>query len=265
MKIKTVHLVYFSATYTTRTVVRGMAQAMGCETVEHDVTCSAPQGETVMSGDGELLIAAAPVYAGRIPGRMAGALRMFRGSGTPAIVVCVYGNRDYDDALVELLDCVEAQGFRAVVAGAFIGRHCIFPDVAAGRPDDGDMVKVAAFADGCVSLLEGTDDVTLLPALKVKGNRPYKQGGASTFSPTGDGSRCTECLTCARLCPTGAIPEDAPCGTDSKKCIACGRCVVVCPHGARMFRGEAYAAFGCKFKAAFSARREPETFFPALG
>ena len=93
MKIKTVHLVYFSATYTTRTVARCMAQAIGCETVEHDVTCSVPQEETALTSDGELLIAAAPVYAGRIPGRMAEALRMFSGNGTPAIVVCVYGHR----------------------------------------------------------------------------------------------------------------------------------------------------------------------------
>ena len=263
MKIETVHLVYFSATYTTRKVAREVARVVGGRVVEHDVTCRLPEGETVSCGEGELLLAAAPVYAGRIPGRMAEALKAFRGDGTPAIAVCVYGNRDYDDALVELQDCVEAQGFRAVAAGAFIGRHCIFPDVAAGRPDDGDMKKVAAFADECASLLAATDDVRLLPALKVKGNRPYKQGGASTFCPTGDESKCVKCLTCARLCPTGAIPEAAPCATDSKKCIACGRCIVVCPHGVRMFRGEAYAAFGSKFKAAFSARREPETFFPA--
>ena len=205
MKIKTVHLVYFSATYTTRTVARCMAQAMGCETVEHDVTCSVPQEETALTSDGELLIAAAPVYAGRIPGRMAEALRMFSGNGTPAIVVCVYGNRDYDDALAELQDCVEAQGFRAVAAAAFIGRHCIFPAVATGRPDDADMQKAADFAARCASLLADTGDIAMLTALKVKGNRPYKQGGASTFCPTGGASLCTKCLTCVSLCPTGAI------------------------------------------------------------
>ena len=261
MNIQTIHSVYFSATYTTRSVVREMAQAIGCSVVEHDVTCALPQAVTTVGGDGQLLLAAAPVYAGRIPGRMAEALRMFRGCGTPAIVVCVYGNRDYDDALVELQDCVEAQGFRAVAAGAFIGRHCIFPAVAAGRPDAADLHAAAAFARRCASLLAGVSDVSSLPRLNVKGNRPYKQGGASTFCPTGDASLCTKCLTCVRLCPAKAISEAAPCATDSARCIACGRCVVVCPHGARMFRGDAYAAFRTKFTAAFSARKEPETFF----
>ena len=125
MKIETVHLVYFSATYTTRKVAREVARVVGGRVVEHDVTCRLPEGETVLRGEGELLLAAAPVYAGRIPGRMAEALKAFRGDGTPAITVCVYGNRDYDDALVELLDCVEAQGFRAVPL--HIPRRC-------GRP-----------------------------------------------------------------------------------------------------------------------------------
>ena len=109
--------------------------------------------------------------------------------------------------------------------------------------------------------LAGTPDVASLPALKVKGNRPYKQGGASTFCPTGDASLCTGCLTCVRLCPAEAISAADPCATDAAKCMACGRCIVVCPHGARMFRGDAYAAFGTKFVAAFSARKEPEMFF----
>lgn len=261
MNIRTIHSVYFSATYTTCKVVREIARVIGCETVEHDVTCALPPAGTLVEGDGQLLIAAAPVYAGRIPRRMAEALRMFRANGVPAIVVCVYGNRDYDDALVELQDCVESQGFKAVAAAAFIGRHCIFPAVATDRPDDADMQKAGGFARRCASLLAAATDADSLPALKVKGNRPYKQGGASTFSPTGDASLCTKCLTCVRLCPASAISEAAPCATDASKCMACGRCVVVCPHGTRMFRGDAYAAFGTKFVAAFSARKEPETFF----
>ena len=253
MDITTIHSVYFSATYTTRKVVREIARVIGCETVEHDVTCGLPTAMTLVEGGGQLLVAAAPVYAGRIPRRMAEALRMFRANGVPAIVVCVYGNRDYDDALVELQDCVESQGFKAVAAAAFIGRHCIFPAVATDRPDDADMQKAGDFARRCASLLATATDTASLPALKVKGNRPYKQGGASTFSPTGPAG--------VRRGPASALSEADPCATDASKCMACGRCVVVCPHGARMFRGDAYAAFGTKFVAAFSARKEPETFF----
>lgn len=261
MEIRNIHLVYFSATYTTRKIVREIARAFGVNVTEHDVTCGLPFGELNLGGEGNLLIAGAPVYAGRLPVRAARAFAMLRGTQTPAIAVSVYGNRDYDDALVELQDCVESQGFKAVAAAAFVGRHCIFPAVATDRPDAADMQKAADFARRCASLLAGTPDVASLPALKVKGNRPYKQGGASTFCPTGDASLCTGCLTCVRLCPAEAISAADPCATDAAKCMACGRCIVVCPHGARMFRGDAYAAFGTKFVAAFSARKEPEMFF----
>lgn len=265
MEIKNIHLVYFSATFTTRRVLREIARVIGASVVEHDFTCGLPFGELRVDGEGDLLVVGAPVYAGRLPVRAARTFGMLRGTHTPAVAVCVYGNRDYDDALVEEQDIIEANGFKTVAAGAFIGRHCIFPKVAAGRPDAGDMRKVADFASRCADLLGRTVDVTSLPRLNVKGNRPYKQGGASTFSPVGDKDVCSRCMTCVSQCPMEAIPAGSPWTTDGDRCIACGRCVVVCPERSRAFGGDAYRGFEAKFVSAFSARREPETFFPALG
>lgn len=262
MEIRNIHLVYFSATYTTRKIVREIARAFGGNVTEHDVTCGLPFGELNLGGEGNLLIAGAPVYAGRLPVRAARAFAMLRGTQTPAIAVSVYGNRDYDDALVETQDIIEAHGFKTVAAAAFIGRHCIFPKVAPGRPDADDMAKAAGFGADCARLLAGTDDAAAMPRLAVKGNRPYKQGGASTFSPAGTEETCSRCMTCASRCPMEAIPADKPWLTDGDKCIACGRCVVVCPERSRSFGGEAYRTFESKFVSAFSARREPETFFP---
>ena len=133
------------------------------------------------------------------------------------------------------------------------------------RPDADDMRKVADFASCCADLLGRTVDVTSLPRLNVKGNRPYKQGGASTFSPVGDKDACSRCMTCVSQCPMEAIPAGSPWTTDGDRCIACGRCVVVCPERSRAFGGDAYRGFEAKFVSAFSARREPETFFPVLG
>ena len=263
MEITNVHLVYFSATFTTRKIVREIGRAIGAPVTEHDVTCGLLDSGSLTLGAGSVLVAGVPVYAGRIPRPAAEALKGLKGCGAPAVLVCVYGNRDYYDALAELQDVVERQGCKAVAAGAFIGRHCIFPKVAAGRPDADDMAKAAAFGSECAGLISRTADFTALPRLAVKGNRPYKQGGTSTFCPTGDASLCNGCLACASQCPAGAIPQDTPCATDAGKCMACGRCVVVCPTGARAFRGEAYKGFEAKFTAAFSARREPETFFTA--
>ena len=230
-------MVYFSATFTTRRVLREIARVIGANVVEHDFTCGLPFGELRVDGEGDLLVVGAPVYAGRLPVRAARAFGMLRGAHTPAVAVCVYGNRDYDDALVEEQDIIEANGFKTVAAGAFIGRHCIFPKVAAGRPDADDMRKVADFASRCAGLLGRTVDVTSL----------------------------RRCMTCVSQCPMEAIPAGSPWTTDGDRCIACGRCVVVCPERSRAFGGDAYREFEAKFVSAFSARREPETFFPALG
>ena len=133
MKIRKITVVYFSATYTTRKTVMALAESFGCEVTETDVTESIPEPMTIAAGDGNLLIAGMPVYAGRIPQQGARALRMIKGGGTPAIAVCVYGNRDYDDALLEMCDLLAAGGFRTIAAAAFIAQHSIFTQLAA-RP-----------------------------------------------------------------------------------------------------------------------------------
>lgn len=63
------------------------------------------------------------------------------------MAVVVYGNRDYEDALLELHDILSENGFVVVAAGAFVARHSIFPDVAAGRPDRDDLDRMAEFAE----------------------------------------------------------------------------------------------------------------------
>ena len=43
MNITDIHVVYFSATYTTRTIVREIAKAIGGNIIEHDVTNALPE------------------------------------------------------------------------------------------------------------------------------------------------------------------------------------------------------------------------------
>lgn len=260
MKIRSIKLIYFSATYTTQKVVRSLAGQFKLDVTEYDVTEKEPDKDIICAED-ELLIVGMPVYSGRIPTGVPAMFGKVKGNGTPAIIVCVYGNRDYDDALLELKDVVEGSGFKVVAAGAFIARHSIFTHVAEERPDKKDEEAITGFYDRCASLLGSAADISVLPGIAVKGNRPYKiPGGAAPFHPAGD-DKCIECGICAGKCPVDAIPVNMPRTTDGGKCIACGRCIVVCPTGARDFRGEMYEATAAKFTAAFSARKEPETFF----
>lgn len=264
MKIRTIHLVYYSATFTTRRIMRAIAGTFdGAEVKEYDITCGTVGDDVTLSGDGDVLIVGVPSYAGRVPQMAVAPISHFIGSNTPAVSVCVYGNRAFDDTLIELQDLVEQNGFKVVAAAAFVAQHSIFPAVANGRPDESDMKRVAEFAADCRQVLLRTRQLADIPHLRVRGNRPYCDAKPVPLHPKCDKSKCKACLTCAKQCPTGAIPEDAPYKTDADRCIACGRCTVVCPQGARRFGGLMYKAAELKLRKAFAGRKEPEVFLPA--
>lgn len=250
MKITTC---FFSATYTTRKVVERFVGNFSDEKNFFDITNDDSDTLIRLSSD-DLFVVGVPVYAGRVPAMAVERIRRFKGEGTAAVAVAVYGNRDYDDALLELSDILNENGFRVMGAGAFVAQHSIFPKVGANRPDEEDYRKIDQFAEAVKTLLQ-----TGFGAVEVKGNRPYKQPGAIPIWPTGSGS-CMECGKCATLCPTGAIDASAPRGVNQEKCIKCGRCIVVCPSGSRKFRGLKYFLASWKFNKAFSDRREPEVF-----
>ncbi len=259
MDISNINLIYFSATYTTRKIVRTIAKQIGEGITEYDITQSGPDTDKIFDNE-SLLIVGMPVYAGRIPAKAAEALKRFKGNGTPAIIVCVYGNRDYDDALLELKDIAELNGFKVISAGAFIAQHSIFPKVGAERPDEEDMDIIENFADKSAEICRSVADPDSLQEVNVEGNRPYKIPGNVPLKPRGN-RYCNECGTCVKLCPVQAIDENTPRRTDKVKCISCGRCIVVCPQKARSFRGLLYKIAGSKFTKANSERKEPEMFF----
>ncbi|MDR2038134.1 MAG: 4Fe-4S binding protein [Bacteroidales bacterium] len=259
MKTTNIDLVYFSATYTTKKVVQLIAEQIGGKITKYDITQDAPDTDIVLENQ-NLLIVGMPVYAGRIPSKALTAINRFTSNGNPAIVVCVYGNRDYDDALLELKDIVEKNGFKTVSAGAFIAQHSIFPAVGSNRPDGDDITKIKAFADKSAELLKSITDTSSLSGLKVKGNHPYKIPGGIPLQPKGN-RKCNECGTCVKSCPIQAIPQNTPRKTIKEKCISCGRCIVVCPQKARHFGGLLYKIAGKKFIKAYSERKEPELVY----
>lgn len=250
--------VFFSATNTTKRIVRAIAENLDGDVNYVNLT-NKPLLEDVNLSSEELLVIGMPVYAGRVPSLVVDSLRHLKGQHTPVILVAVYGNRAYDDIFVELQDIIEPNGFFVFAAGAFLAQHSIFPKTAAGRPDSADFLKIEKFCNRCKDrmYLGFSEDQK---SISLPGNRPYRIPGSIPLKVKSKSS-CTGCGACVNLCPVGAISMDKVSVTDYDKCIHCGRCIVSCPENARYFAGIAYTIAAEQFGKKNKDRKEPEYFF----
>lgn len=259
MDLKKLHLIYFSATNTTIKVIKTISEEMAFpDLMHHNITQGVSKPIHLNSSD--VVIFGMPVYGGRIPRTAVESLMKIKGDGTPTIIVCVYGNRHYDDALLELKDIVTDNGFIVFAAGAFIAQHSIFSGMGQGRPDQSDLQSMRRFGADALGVLSFSRNFSRGIELEVKGNNPYKEFRVIPLYPSGN-NRCDECGTCVNNCPVGAIAIDNPRKTDESVCISCGRCIYVCPQRARRFSGLKYMLARRRFTKKYSKRREPEYFF----
>ncbi len=210
--------------------------------------------------ENEAVIVGVPVYGGRVPATAAERLRRLHGNSTPAILVVTYGNRDYEDALLELNDILTEQGFRPAAAAAVVAEHNIARVYAVGRPDSGDREKIEDFGRRAAKQLKETYSNYEIGELKLPGKRPYRQYATLPIKLK-VGSSCTGCGLCIRKCPVQAISRTDPKVTDETRCIACMRCTRVCPTGGRGMGTLMKLAIRQKLKKVCSDRREPEFFY----
>lgn len=244
------HIIVFSPSNTTREYARAMAKETGQEKKSYNLAAQKFTPFSLDDPDDDVLLLV-PVYGGRVPALAAERIKSIEGCGQRAFIAVVYGNRDYDDALLELADLATDAGLEVVAAGAFIGQHSIFPKVAAGRPDASDRQAASRF------IKEALNHHSHLDLNRIKGTRPYKKYGAIPFRPETDRGVCASCGTCVRECPTGAISAGTL-RTDSTKCIACGRCITMCPRKSRGYRSLLHKSVGLIFGAQNKRRLEPE-------
>lgn len=212
--------------------------------------------KVVEKAESGLVVVAAPVFGGRIPAIVAEKLKELDGSGKKAVTLVVYGNRAYEDALLELNNIVGERGFRVVASAALVAQHSMLPEVGKGRPDEQDRRSILAFAGKVLDKMEsGSED-----SVKVPGNYPYKDGMSMPVAPISQPS-CNQCEKCASVCPTGAIRlENGMVITCSEQCILCMACISACPEHARILPLPLQEKLEQMLGGLKSVRRENEYF-----
>ena len=265
MNTNSAKLIYFSPTGTTRKVLEGIAQGILSAAVEH-VDLTRPEARLLKRVDtrNELAIIGSPVYAGRLPVELIARFQHLKGNGTPAVIVVVYGNRAYEDALVELRNVVAEAGFKPIAAGAFIGEHSYSTEatpIAVGRPDSEDLRKAKEFGAAIHEKLSNLGSLDEAGQLRVPGHFPYKErSGLSGIAPVTQEQVCTKCESCISVCPVGAITMGVSIITDRNVCIRCCACVKACATNARVMDEPRIKQFAAQLSMNCRDRKEREIY-----
>ena len=250
-----VYEIYFSPTGGTKKVADILTREFAKDIVSVNLTDRKTTPRSFVLSQDDIAVIAVPSYGGRVPVTATERLGAINGNGANAVLVCVYGNRAFEDTLVELQDTAKQAGFKVIAAVAAVAEHSIARQFAAGRPDAEDSQKLCEFAKQIGKKLSAKDASE--PA--IPGDRPYKKSGGSGMVPK-PAKECVKCGVCAKECPVGAIAPDDPKKVDEQACISCMRCIAVCPHSARRLNPVAMGAVGLALKKVCSDRKECELF-----
>lgn len=262
-----VYGVFFTGTGTTAKIVRVVAGAIDEGYEEQDFSLPESREIPLVFKEDDVVVMGLPVIAGRLPNLIVPYLNTLEGKGAVGIPIVLYGNRNYDDALIELRDIMEDRGFRTVAAGAFIGEHSFSRVLAKGRPDDADISVAEDFGKRIKEMLTGGE---LSSPVTVKGTpKPYRgyykprdrKGEHIDIRKVKPKTKdiCNHCGLCAAICPMGAIDKE-----DESKipgiCIKCCACEKRCPVGAKYFDDPGYLYHKEELEEMYKERKEPEIF-----
>ena len=181
--------IIFSPTGGTKKVADAITNTWGLPVNEIDLSNAETDSSSLSFEKDDIALIAAPSFGGRVPGLATQRISNIHGNHTPCVIVCVYGNRAYEDTLIELSDAAEKSGFQVIAAIAAIAEHSIMHQYAAGRPDTKDKKELSSFAKKILEKINS--NLTSLSTPQIPGTRPYKKAAGIGLVPKAD-NNCTD-------------------------------------------------------------------------
>lgn len=256
---------YFSPTGGTKKIGEAigeeLAKQLSAEKITYDFTLSDKRKISYAFESSDIVVFGTPTIAGRVPNVLLKFLDTLEGHGAISIPYVCYGNRNYDDALIELGDILTAKGFENIACGAFIAEHSFSRILAAGRPYEKDLGEAKNFAEKIAEKIRNGERGIELP-----GNRPYrayykpighdgKPADIRKVTPKVNKELCIDCKVCAQVCPMGSIDYDDV-TTMVGICIKCGACEKKCPTGAIFYDDPNYIKHRGELEEDYPMRKE---------
>lgn len=275
MVVNEAKLIYFSPTHTSKQVANAIVRGAGITNVSMlDITHNGLEETVILAST--LAIIVVPVYGGHVAPLAMERLESIRGINTPAVLVVVYGNRAYENALVELDGFAMLHGFKVIAGATFIGEHSYSREkypIAAGRPNEDDLRVACDFGQKILTkITDATALETLYPVDVARIRRPRQplfplfrflrkvialrrsQVPLPRTPWVEDADLCSHCGGCVKECPAQAVTKGDELHTNADKCIKCSACVKSCPMKARVYD----TPFAVLLSQCFKKQKEPQ-------
>lgn len=271
--MKKIYAVYFSPAGKTEKIIREIGQSLTktlkCMAIEY-VSITTPKGRTepMKFDENDFVLLAVPTYAGRVPNKIMPFIKEnIMGKNTKGAAIVTYGNRNFDDSLIELGLLMTDNAFKVIGGGAFVCEHSFAEELATGRPNDEDLLKAEELGIKLAKKIMDEDT----QAVELPGNKMFDSyyipkgidGKPAVFlkaKPETDFNLCTKCGKCSKVCPMGSILAENNYNVKGI-CIKCQACIKCCPVNAKHFKDEAFLSHQAMLKENFAKNEKASEIY----